>query len=67
MNRAGVQQQPQGAPVQFGTDGKVTEAYRIWEREQRAAMKADMIDEIGEAAIEQMRADGRLPPWWDDV
>lgn len=62
----GVQQQPQGAPVQFGTDGKVTEAYRIWEREQRAAMKADMIDEVG-TDIEQMRADGRLPPWWDDV
>lgn len=63
----GVQQQPQGAPVQFGTDGKATEAYRVWEREQRAAMKADMIAEVGEAAIEQMRADGRLPAWWDDV
>ncbi len=43
------------------------EAYRIWEREQRAAMKADMIDEIGEAGIEEARAADRLPPWWDEV
>lgn len=63
----GVQQQPQGAPVQFGTDGKVTEAYVAWEHENLRAIKADMIDEIGEAGIEEARAADRLPPWWDDV
>ena len=63
----GVQQQPPGAPVQFGTDGKVTEAYKAWEAENLRAIKADMIDEIGEAGIEEARAADRLPPWWDDV
>lgn len=63
----GVQQQPQGAPVQFGTDGKVTEAYVAWEHENLRAIKADMIAEIGEAGIEEARAAGRLPGWWDDV
>lgn len=63
----GVQQQPQSAPVQFGTDGKVTEAYVAWEHENLRTIKADMIDEIGEAGIEVARAAGRLPAWWDEV
>lgn len=62
-----VQQHSPVAPPQFDGTGAVSGAYRAWELEDRRTQKVQFFEEVGTDGIEEARAAGRLPAWWDEV